>query len=39
MIFECFREFNPRNDGFVKVRDVSFEDANALFYDFIILFK
>ena len=31
-IFECFCGFSPQNNSFVKVRDVTFDDANVLFY-------
>ena len=31
-IFECFGGFSPQNNSFVKVRDVTFDDANVLFY-------
>ena len=39
MIKECFGEVSPHNDSFRKVRDVSFKDANILFYFMSILFE
>ena len=35
--FECFRRFIPRNDGFVKVRFIKFDDTNVLIYFLSIL--
>ena len=32
VIFKCFCGFSLQNNSFVKVRDVTFDDANALFY-------
>ena len=32
VIFKCFCGFGLQNNSFVKVRDVTFDDANVLFY-------
>ena len=39
MIKECFSEVSPQNGSFRMVRDVSFKDANILFYFTSILFE